>query len=89
MHRNHAVVELCEPLATGATSSSSDIGISSHVVGALDCDGLQLSFSSDHPGIVQVVMSDASVQVVQEDIDSNIWQDMGTRSDKFLFYADF
>ena len=34
MHRNHAVVEFCESLATGASSSSSDVGISSHVVGA-------------------------------------------------------
>jgi hypothetical protein len=89
LHKNHAVVELCESLATGASSSSSDVGTSSHVVGALDCDGLQLSFSSDHSGIVQVVMCDGSVQVIQEDLDPNIWQDMGTRSDKFLFYADF
>ena len=34
-------------------------------------------------------MCDGSVQVIQEDVDPNIWQDMGTRSDKFLFYADF
>jgi prepilin-type N-terminal cleavage/methylation domain-containing protein len=88
LHKNHAVVDLCEPLSTGG-SSNSDVGVSSHVVGALDCDGLQLSFSSEHPGIVQVVMCDGSVHVIQEDIDSNIWQDMGTRSDKFLFYADF
>jgi hypothetical protein len=88
MHRNHAIVDLCESLAAAA-SSSSDMAVSSHIVGALDCDGLQLSFSSDHTGIVQVVMCDGSVQAVDEDIDSNLWQDMGTRSDKFLFYADF
>ena len=34
------------------------------------CQALQLSFSSEHPGIVQVVMSDGSVQTIQEDIDS-------------------
>jgi prepilin-type N-terminal cleavage/methylation domain-containing protein len=88
MHKNHAVVDLCEKLAN-APSSDSDTGVSSHIVGPLDCDGLQLSFSSDHPGIVQVVMCDGSVQVIQEDIESDIWQDMGTRSEKFLFYADF
>ncbi len=88
MHLNHAVVALCEPLGSGAAPGA-DVGTGSHVVGADDCDGLQLSFSSNHPGIVQVVMCDGSVQVVQDDIDSNLWQDMGTRSEKFLFYADF
>jgi prepilin-type N-terminal cleavage/methylation domain-containing protein len=88
MHKNHAVVALCESLSTG-TGASSGSATSSHVVGPDDCDGLQLSFSSDHPGIVQVVMCDGSVQTVQEDIELPIWQDMGTRSEKFLFYADF
>jgi Protein of unknown function (DUF1559) len=55
----------------------------------LDCEGLQMSFSSEHPGIVQVVMCDGSVQAVQEDVDPLVWQDMGTRADKFLFYQDF
>jgi len=86
MHRNHAVVDSCiSPTGSGAGAGASPL----HVVGPLDCDGLQLSFSSEHPGIVQVVMCDGSVQAVQEDINSDIWQDMGTRSDKFLFYADF
>jgi hypothetical protein len=89
MHLNHAVVALCESLGTGAATSGADVGTGSHVVGADDCDGLQLSFSSDHTGIVQVVMCDGSVQTIQDDIDSNLWQDMGTRSEKFLFYADF
>ena len=88
MHLNHAVVALCEPLGSGAATGS-DVGTGSHVVGADDCDGLQLSFSSDHPGIVQVVMCDGSVQAIPDDIDSNLWQDMGTRADKFQFYADF
>jgi prepilin-type N-terminal cleavage/methylation domain-containing protein len=87
LHKNHAVVELCEKPLPGA--SGPDQGVSSHVVGPLDCDGLQLSFSSDHPSLVQVVMCDGSVQAIQEDIDPNLWQDMGTRADKFLFYADF
>jgi hypothetical protein len=53
-----------------------------HVVGQ-DCEGLQLSFSSEHPGIVQVVMCDGSVQVVQEDIYDIAWSKMGTRSEAF------
>jgi hypothetical protein len=47
------------------------------------CQALQLSFSSEHPGIVQVVMCDGSVKQVDNGIDSDIWSKMGTRSDKF------
>jgi len=47
------------------------------------CQALQLSFSSEHPGIVQVVMCDGSVQQVEEGIDSYVWSKMGTRSEKF------
>jgi hypothetical protein len=47
------------------------------------CQALQLSFSSEHPGVVQVVMCDGSVQQVGDDIDLVIWSKMGTRSEKF------
>lgn len=56
-----------------------------HIVGCFDCDGLQISFSSDHPGLVQVVMCDGSVQAVEEEVDPEIWSQMGTRSDKFWY----
>jgi prepilin-type N-terminal cleavage/methylation domain-containing protein len=47
------------------------------------CQALQLSFSSEHPGIVQVGMCDGSVQQVEEGIDLEIWSKMGTRAEKF------
>jgi prepilin-type N-terminal cleavage/methylation domain-containing protein len=47
------------------------------------CQALQLSFSSEHPGIVQVVMCDGSVQSVAEDVDLDVWSKMGTRAEKF------
>jgi type II secretory pathway pseudopilin PulG len=87
LHKDHAILESCDQ--TSGAGSGSDLGSGTHTVGALDCEGLQLSFSSDHTGIVQVVMCDGSVQAVQEDIEPNLWQDMGTRGDKFEFYQDF
>lgn len=70
LHKQRAIVETC--YGAGAR----------HVVGQ-DCEGLQLSFSSDHPGIVQVVMCDGSVHPVQESISDIIWSQMGTRSEQF------
>ncbi len=94
MHKIKEAVDRCEsPHAGGAGAGSSpsdaDMGSGEHVVGPLDCEGLQISFSGDHPGVVLVVMCDGSVQGVDENIDLTIWQDMGTRSDKFLFYQNF
>lgn len=89
MHKDHAVLASCDGPPGGAAASADDLASGSHTLGPLDCEGLQLSFSSEHSGIVQVVMCDGSVQVIQEDLDSDIWQDMGTRSDKFQFYAEF
>jgi len=40
---------------------------------------LVVPVSSYHPGIVNVVMVDGSVQTVANDIDMDIWTDMGTR----------
>ncbi len=81
MHKDLEAVAKCESLH-GAGSGA-------HTVGPLDCEGLQMSFSSEHNGIVQVVMCDGSVQVIQQDISEPVWQDMGTRADKFKFYQDF
>ncbi len=47
------------------------------------CQALQLSFSSQHPGITQVVMCDGSVRPIQEDIAAVVWSKMGTRSKHF------
>jgi hypothetical protein len=47
------------------------------------CQALQLSFSSEHPGITQVVMCDGSVHSIQESIGSEVWSKMGTRSSEF------
>jgi prepilin-type N-terminal cleavage/methylation domain-containing protein len=51
--------------------------------GNAGCQALQLSFSSEHPGVVQVVMCDGSVSQVESDIDLTVWSKMGTRSQKF------
>ncbi len=50
---------------------------------APDCQALQLSFSSEHSGVLQVVLCDGSVQTIQEDIDPFLWSQMGTRSQRF------
>jgi hypothetical protein len=47
------------------------------------CQALQLSISSEHAGIVQVVMCDGSVQTIQEDLDSEVWSKLGTRSSEY------
>ena len=38
-------------------------------------------FRSDHPGVIQVVMADASVQVIADEIDYAVWQALGDRRD--------
>lgn len=90
LNKNPDAMSRCEsPHAAAGAPQPQDIANGTHVVGPLDCEGVQLSFSSEHPGLVQVVMCDGSVQAVNDTIDSLIWQDMGTRSDKFEFYRDF
>ncbi|MBW3595811.1 MAG: DUF1559 domain-containing protein [Planctomycetes bacterium] len=42
----------------------------------------ELTFSSFHPGIVQVALVDGSVRSVAETIDRDIWQAVGTRNGK-------
>jgi hypothetical protein len=87
MHKIAEAFLDCESLAAASQTGADTPKF--HTVGPYDCDGLQLSFSSEHPGMLQVVMCDGSVQTIQEDIDLVLWQDMGTRSDKFLFFQDF
>ena len=47
-----------------------------------ECQQLQLSFSSAHASVVNVVMCDGSVRSVPDDTDKEVWSDMGTRSDR-------
>ena len=49
-------------------------------VTALQCNMLQLSFSSEHGGITQVVYCDGSVHPVEEGIDPVTWSRQGTRA---------
>ncbi|MFV2066180.1 MAG: DUF1559 domain-containing protein [Pirellulales bacterium] len=44
------------------------------------CMALQVCYSSNHTGIVNVVMCDGAVRAVNEAIDAQIWSDMGTRA---------
>ena len=48
-----------------------------------ECQALQLSFSSEDPGVVQAVLCDGSVQTISDDIDVLVWSQMGTRSSGF------
>ena len=51
-----------------------------HGPGSSQCHALQLSFSSQHNGGVQIVRCDGSVSFLNEDLDSEIWRDFGTRA---------
>jgi hypothetical protein len=84
LHKDLEAVAFCDTIFGGGGSGGDDAGGSgSHLVGKSDCEALQLSFSSEHSSIVQVVMCDGSVQSIDETIDSAIWSQMGTRSEKF------
>jgi prepilin-type N-terminal cleavage/methylation domain-containing protein len=45
-----------------------------------ECQKHQLGFGSAHPGGAMVVMCDNSTQLITDDIDPQIWSDMGTRA---------
>ncbi|MEO1496219.1 MAG: DUF1559 domain-containing protein [Planctomycetota bacterium] len=45
-----------------------------------DCQAYQLSFSSAHPGIVQMAAVDGHVEAIADDIDAVVWSDWGTRA---------
>jgi prepilin-type processing-associated H-X9-DG protein len=55
--------------------------------GSPECQALQLSFGSLHPGVVQMVFCDGHIETVQEDIDKKLWSDYGTRASQTR-YAD-
>ena len=44
------------------------------------CQQLQISFSSLHPGVVQMSFVDGHVEAIAEDIDPQAWSDYGTRA---------
>jgi len=44
-----------------------------------ECQALQLSFGSSHPGGTNVLRCDGSIEFISEDIDENAWRDFGTR----------
>jgi hypothetical protein len=48
-----------------------------------ECQALQLAFSSEHPGVVQVALCDGSIQQIEEGIDRFVWSRMGTRSGQY------
>lgn len=45
-----------------------------------ECQELQLSFSSSHPGVTQIANCDGSVQVIPDGIDQRVWAKMGNRA---------
>ena len=45
-----------------------------------ECQALQLSFGSEHAGIVQMLYVDGHIDQVEEGIDAQVWSDMGTRA---------
>ena len=53
-----------------------------------ECQALQLSFGSAHPGIVQMAFVDGHLESIAEDIDKQVWSDYGTRSSQTLQAGD-
>ena len=45
-----------------------------------DCQAYQPSFSSAHPGVVQMAAVDGHVEAIADDIDAVVWSDWGTRA---------
>ncbi|MDC0935450.1 DUF1559 domain-containing protein [Pirellulales bacterium] len=48
--------------------------------GSINCQKVQLSFGSEHPGGMQFARCDGSVDFLGEDIDLIAWRDLGTRA---------
>ncbi|QDT67816.1 hypothetical protein MalM25_07220 [Planctomycetes bacterium MalM25] len=44
------------------------------------CQQLQISFSSRHPGVVNMCYVDAHVESISADIEAQVWSDIGTRA---------
>lgn len=76
LHKRQEYLQSCHNYVQG-------YGGGSHVIMPPLCEQLQLSFSSDHPGIVQVVLCDGSVHTINDDIDARTWSRMGTRAAEF------
>lgn len=53
--------------------------------GSVECQALQLSFGSRHPGVAQMVFCDGHMETVQEGIDPKVWSDYGTRASQVLY----
>lgn len=49
-----------------------------------DCQKVQLSFSSAHPGGMQLTHCDGSVVFQSEDVDTVVWSELGTRASQTL-----
>jgi hypothetical protein len=47
-----------------------------------ECQQLQLSYSSAHSSVVNIVLCDAAVRSISDDIDAEVWSEMGSRSDR-------
>lgn len=47
---------------------------------SVSCQELQISFGSEHPGVVQMAFCDGHVEQFQEDIDRALWSEFGTRA---------
>jgi prepilin-type N-terminal cleavage/methylation domain-containing protein len=48
------------------------------------CQAFQISFGSEHPGIVQMLSGDGHVEGIPESIDRAVWSDMGTRAGQVM-----
>lgn len=48
------------------------------------CQSLQLSFGSEHSGIVQMLFVDGHIDQIEENIDAQVWSDMGNRDSRVL-----
>lgn len=45
-----------------------------------ECQAFQISFGSEHSGVVQMLYGDGHVEAIPEDIDRMVWSDLGTRA---------
>lgn len=62
------------------TSFSCDRDERTKQVGSRECMALQLSFSSAHPGAVNIALCDGTVRFIEETISPVVWRDYGTRA---------
>ncbi|TWT33808.1 hypothetical protein KOR34_36420 [Posidoniimonas corsicana] len=65
-------------------SSSADNQRICRTAASTECQSLQLSFGSEHSGVVQMVFVDGHVQAVVESTDPQVWSDMGSRAGQVI-----